>query len=113
MEKIKFSKLINFLIQNIKISIYKMSTLQIVEPDISFTFAYSFIFASCAVGVLFGLWNWYSVMNIKPEFKEDEYDTESPLISRSNISLMYDISTKIQEVKEIIFILGCDNFSFI
>jgi hypothetical protein len=68
------------------------------EADISFTFAYSFIFASSAVGLIFGLWNWYSVMKIKPELREQDLDTESPLINNSNITLMHEISTKIQNV---------------
>lgn len=68
------------------------------EADISFTFAYSFIFASSAIGLLFGLWNWYSVMSIKAEFREQDLDTESPLINNSNIIMMHDISTKIQNV---------------
>ena len=69
------------------------------EADISFTFAYSFVFASCAVGLLFGIYNFYSVMNIKPELRrEHEIDTESPLISDTNITLMFKISDKIQKV---------------
>lgn len=68
------------------------------EGDISFTFAYTFIFVSSAIGILFGLWNWYSVMKIKPELRDMDVDTESPLISSSNINLMKEISTKIQDV---------------
>jgi hypothetical protein len=81
------------------------------EADISFTFAYTFIFASCTVGVLFGLYNWYSVMKIKPELKEHDIDTESPLINNSNITLMHDISTKIQNVSlNFLFFIGSNDF---
>jgi len=80
-----------------------MSTLTtIIEPQISFAFAYSFIFASCAVGLLFGLWNWYSVMSINPKLNQDETDTESPLINSNNITLMHDIAEKIQNVNKLL-----------
>jgi len=72
------------------------------EAEISFTFAYSFVFASSVIGLIFGLWNWYSVMKIKPELREQDIDTESPLINNSNITLMHDISTKIQNVNNFI-----------
>ena len=89
-----------------------MSTLpNIVDVEISFTFAYSFIFASCGIGLIFGLWNWYSVMSIKPELRDEDNDTESPLINSTNINLMYDIAEKIQNVKRIINSLGRNNFS--
>jgi hypothetical protein len=68
------------------------------EGDISFTFAYTFIFASSAIGILFGLWNWYSVMKIKPELRDMDIDSESPLINSTNINLMKEISKKIQDV---------------
>jgi hypothetical protein len=87
-----------------------MSTLPtIVDPEITFTFAYSFIFASCGVGLLFGLWNWYSVMSIKPRLNNEDTDSESPLISSTNISLMDDIAEKIQNVNIMINFLGCNN----
>jgi hypothetical protein len=44
-------------------------------------------------------------MKIKPELKEHDIDTESPLINNSNITLMHDISTKIQNVSLIFYFL--------
>lgn len=32
--------------------------------DLSFGFAYTFILASCVVGFIFGMWNWWIVNNI-------------------------------------------------
>lgn len=65
--------------------------------EIEFSFAYGFIMASCGAGLLFGIWNWFSVMSIKTEYVKDT-DSESPLISNDNNVLMNEISEKIQKV---------------
>lgn len=65
--------------------------------EIEFSFAYGFIMASCGAGLLFGIWNWFSVMSIKTEYIKD-MDTESPLITNDNNSLMIEIAEKIQKV---------------
>lgn len=48
--------------------------------DLSFSFAYTFIFVSCGVGFLFGLYNWFAVMSIDTEKKNKESDREEPLM---------------------------------
>jgi H+-translocating diphosphatase len=66
------------------------------EIALDSTFAYTFIFSSCFVGLIFGVWNWWSVMSIKIEGGDREIDTESPLITNENNKLMIEISEKIQ-----------------
>ena len=72
------------------------------SPSIDSTSAYIFIFSSCLAGILFGLWNWYSVMSIKISKEDNKEDTEAPLITNENYKLMEEISEKIQEVNFII-----------
>jgi H+-translocating diphosphatase len=49
--------------------------------ELSFTFAYAFILASCAVGFLFGIWNWFVVTGIEPdESKKPKTDHQEPLV---------------------------------
>ena len=68
------------------------------DPQITLTStcAYSFIFSSCFVGLIFGIYNWWSVMRVKIEGGDREIDSESPLISDDNNKLMTEISEKIQ-----------------
>jgi len=68
------------------------------SSSIDSTSAYIFIFSSCLAGILFGLWNWYSVMSIKISKDENKEDTEAPLITNENYKLMEEISEKIQDV---------------
>ncbi len=73
------------------------------NSSIDSTSAYIFIFSSCLAGILFGLWNWYSVMSIKISKEENKEDTEAPLmITNENYKLMEEISEKIQEVNLLI-----------
>jgi len=69
-----------------------------VDPQITLTStcAYSFIFSSCFVGLIFGIYNWWSVMRVKIEGGDREIDSESPLITDDNNKLMTEISEKIQ-----------------
>jgi len=60
------------------------------------TCAYSFIFSSCFVGLIFVIYNWWSVMRVKIEGGDREIDSESPLITDDNNKLMIEISEKIQ-----------------
>ena len=68
------------------------------SSPIDSTSSYIFIFSSCLAGILFGLWNWYSVMSIKISKDENKEDTEAPLITNENYKLMEEISEKIQDV---------------
>jgi hypothetical protein len=61
------------------------------------TFAYSFILSSCLIGFIFGVWNWYSVMSVKINKKDQ--DSEKSLLNDENYNLMEEISEKIQNVK--------------
>jgi inorganic pyrophosphatase len=67
------------------------------EFALNSTFAYTFIFSSCVAGLLFGIWNWWSVMSVKIENGDREIDSESPLITDENNLLMIEISKKIQD----------------
>lgn len=62
---------------------------------ISYGLGYGIIFGASAVGLLFGIWNWISVMSVKPDYKGD--DAEAPLITSENNALMNEISEKIQK----------------
>ena len=66
---------------------------------LDFSTAYALIFSSCGAGLLFGIWNWISVMRLKINFNNEDRDAESPLmISENSNKLMKEISEKIQKV---------------
>jgi hypothetical protein len=69
--------------------------------DLSFTSSYIFIFVSCIIGFLFGIWNWMSVMSIDISKKPEGYGDRENFIPRNYEKYsenMEDISGKIQRV---------------
>lgn len=69
--------------------------------DLSFTFAYTYTFVACAVGFLFGIWNWYVVTSIDTEENvqsNEGDDKEEPLVNKKNpIKVMNYTAKQIQE----------------
>lgn len=69
--------------------------------DLSFSFAYSFTFSACLVGFLFGVYNWFAVLNIDTSGKNK--DNEEKLIQhktkdgKSCYDIMNQTSKLIQE----------------
>lgn len=78
--------------------------------ELSFVFAYTFIFVSCVVGFTFGIWNWFSVkylfikiiiqvQSIDTEQKNPDEKTEQLLNSDDDpIKTMNETAKAIQEV---------------
>jgi H(+)-translocating pyrophosphatase len=66
--------------------------------ELSFGFSYTFIFVSCVVGFVFGIWNWVSVLGIETHF-DNRDDKERPLQTehRNSNEIMNETSAKIQE----------------
>jgi hypothetical protein len=69
-----------------------------VEIYLSFTFSYPFILCSCLLGLLFGIWNYISVMRINFLKKDVDMDSETPLIQMENLDKMKEISESVQKV---------------
>ena len=69
-----------------------------MTEELNDTFAYTFVLSCSAVGFLFGIWNWWSVMSIKTE--KPKTDDEKPLlIGEENFKRMNEISELIQNVR--------------
>jgi inorganic pyrophosphatase len=51
------------------------------HTDLSFSFAYTFVFASCAIGFIFGMVNWFNIKDIDIKMEEST-DKEENLIEK-------------------------------
>ena len=78
--------------------------------ELSFEFAYTFIFFSCGLGLIFGIWNYFQVKIVSNKnvqvanieiTDKSQSDVEEQLVNKidiHNLELIIDTARKIQEV---------------
>lgn len=72
--------------------------------DLTFGFSYTFIFGSCILGFLYGIYNWYMVMSIDINRGHNhENELKRPLVDQhfDSFGEMVKISELIQNVNTI------------
>ena len=64
------------------------------HTDLSFSFAYTFIFASCAIGFIFGMVNWFFIKDIDIKTEESTDIEENLLEEKEKMNKCYELMIK-------------------
>ena len=71
-----------------------------MNGELNFTYAYSYIITACILGFSFGIYNWRKVNSIKTDGKYDELEEGRKHIEEEQIKIMNEMVEKIEKVNK-------------